>query len=69
LFPEASFVLVGGEFERAGRELDAPGTCCFCKNSEEAKKLLNPLLKAGKTVLLKGSRGMKLEKLWPDENN
>jgi len=69
LFPEAAFVLVGGELERAGRKLDFSGKNCFCKNSKAAKTLLNPFLKAGKTVLLKGSRGMKLEKLWPDENN
>ncbi|MCK4981736.1 MAG: UDP-N-acetylmuramoyl-tripeptide--D-alanyl-D-alanine ligase [Victivallaceae bacterium] len=68
LFPEASFVLVGGELEKAGRILNIPNRY-FCRNSEEAKKLLNPLLKAGKTIFLKGSRGMKLEKLWPDENN
>ena len=69
LFPEAAFVLIGDEFERAGEGLDVPHENCFCENSEEAKKLLKPFLKAGKTVFLKGSRGMKLEKLWPNENN
>jgi len=68
LFPEAAFILVGPEFDRAGRMLNIPNGC-FCSNSDMAEKLIKSFLHAGKTVLLKGSRGMKLEKLWPDENN
>jgi len=68
LFPEAAFILVGPELDRAGRMLNIPNRC-FCSNSDMAKELIKPFLNAGKTVLLKGSRGMKLEKLWPNENN
>ncbi|MDD5599040.1 MAG: UDP-N-acetylmuramoyl-tripeptide--D-alanyl-D-alanine ligase [Victivallaceae bacterium] len=68
LFPEAAFVLVGDNFRRAGETLVLPGSCRFCKSSGEAE-LPESILRPGKTVFLKGSRGMKLEKLWPDENN
>jgi UDP-N-acetylmuramoyl-tripeptide--D-alanyl-D-alanine ligase len=68
LFPEADFILVGSEMDRAGRKLNIPNKC-FCRDSNMAKELMKPFLSSGKTVLLKGSRGMKLEKLWPDENN
>lgn len=68
LFPEAVFILVGPEMDRAGRKMDIPNRC-FCKNSDIARELVKPFLNSGKTVLLKGSRGMKLEKIWPDENN
>ena len=69
LFPEAAFVLVGPEMNRAGGNIDVPNKNCFCKDSEAAKEVLKIFLSVGKTVLLKGSRGIKLEKLWPDENN
>lgn len=68
MFPKAVFILVGSEFERAGRKLNIPNRC-FCKNADMAKELIKAFLSPGKTVLLKGSRGMKLEKVWPDENN
>ncbi|MBU8901618.1 MAG: UDP-N-acetylmuramoyl-tripeptide--D-alanyl-D-alanine ligase [Victivallales bacterium] len=68
LFPEATFIFVGAEMDRAGRAVNIPKKC-FCRNSDITKELIKPFLKAGKTVILKGSRGMKLEKLWPDENN
>ena len=68
LFPEATFIFVGAEMDRAGRTANIPNRC-FCRDSDMAKELIKPFLKAGKTVVLKGSRGMKLEKLWPDENN
>jgi UDP-N-acetylmuramyl pentapeptide synthase len=42
---------------------------CFCEDSITAKELVKPFLSSGKIVFLKGSRGMKLENLWPDENN
>ncbi len=69
LFPDAVFILVGSEFEQAGRELELPRRTRFCENSDEAKELLNPLLRTGQTVFLKGSRGIKLEKVWPYENS
>lgn len=68
LFPEASFILVGNEFKRAGQGMQLKKTC-FCENSNIAKENIKAFLSTGKTVLLKGSRGMKLEKLWPNENN
>ena len=68
LFPEASFLLVGGEYQKAGQGMRIPNVC-FCENSDTAKENIRTFLSSGKTVLLKGSRGMKLEKLWPDENN
>ncbi|MFA7183685.1 MAG: UDP-N-acetylmuramoyl-tripeptide--D-alanyl-D-alanine ligase [Victivallales bacterium] len=67
LFPEAAFVLVGDNFEKAGKKLVLPDSCFFYKSSGEVN--LSPVLRPGKTVFLKGSRGMKLEKLWPDENH
>jgi len=68
LFPDASFLLVGAEFDRAGRGMNIVNVC-FCENSDMAKELIKPFLSAGKTVLLKASRGIKLENLWTDENN
>ncbi len=68
LFPEAGFILIGRELAKAGQGIKIPNSC-FCENSDMAKELIKPFLNRGKTVLLKGSRGMKLEKLWPDENN
>ncbi|MDD5697931.1 MAG: UDP-N-acetylmuramoyl-tripeptide--D-alanyl-D-alanine ligase [Victivallaceae bacterium] len=68
LFPDAVFVLTGPEYERAGVDLALPSGCRFCKNSEAARTVLQPFLRPGQTVFLKGSRGMKLEKVWPDED-
>jgi len=68
LFPDASFVLVGSEFDRAGRGMHIANVC-FCKNSNIAKEFIKPFLSTGKTVLLKASRGIKLENMWADENN
>jgi UDP-N-acetylmuramoyl-tripeptide--D-alanyl-D-alanine ligase len=68
LFPESTFILIGSEFRKAGQGLDIP-SLYLCQNSDEAKEIIKPFLQAGNTVLLKGSRGIKLEKLWTDENN
>ncbi|MDD5727696.1 MAG: UDP-N-acetylmuramoyl-tripeptide--D-alanyl-D-alanine ligase [Victivallales bacterium] len=70
LFPEAAYIFTGEEFSRAGRlmEQELPSQCFFCVDSLAARKIIEPLLEPGKTVFLKGSRGMKLENLWPDEN-
>jgi len=68
LFPQADFVLVGGEYESAGQGMQTASRC-FCRDSVTAKELVKQFMSPGKIVFLKGSRGMKLEKLWPDENN
>lgn len=67
-FPEAAFVLVGDNFRKAGKRLGLPASCRFYKSSAEVE-FPEACLQPGKTVFLKGSRGMKLEKLWPDENH
>jgi UDP-N-acetylmuramoyl-tripeptide--D-alanyl-D-alanine ligase len=67
-FPEANLFLVGDNYRKAGEKLALPDSCRFYKSSEDLK-LPESFLRPGKTVFLKGSRGMKLEKLWPDENN
>ncbi len=67
LFPQADFVLVGYEYEKAGQGMQTASRC-FCQDSITAKELVKPFISSGKTVFLKGSRGIKLEKLWPDEN-
>ena len=69
LFPDAAYILTGEEFAEAGQGMELPSECYFCDNSFDAKKVLKPLLEPGKTVFLKGSRGMKLERMWPDEEN
>ena len=68
LFPEAGLVLVGSEYKKAGQGMRIPNMC-FRENSDTAQEDIKTFLSPGKTVLLKGSRGMKLEKLWPDESN
>jgi UDP-N-acetylmuramoyl-tripeptide--D-alanyl-D-alanine ligase len=69
LFPDATYILTGEEFAGAGQGMKLPSECYFCDNSLDAGKVLEHLLKPGKTVFLKGSRGMKLERMWPDEEN
>jgi UDP-N-acetylmuramoyl-tripeptide--D-alanyl-D-alanine ligase len=69
LFPDANFIFIGNEYCKAGQGTETVENCFFRKSSVEARELLQTLLEPGKTVLLKGSRGMKLEKVLPDENN
>ena len=69
LFPDASYILTGKEFAGAGQGMELPSECYFCDNSFDAKEVLKPLLEPGKTIFLKGSRGMKLERMWPDEED
>ena len=68
LFPQADFILVGDEYEKAGQGMQTASRC-FCEDSLTAKELIKAFLSPGKVVFLKGSRGIKLEKLWPDEDN
>ena len=68
LFLQADFILVGGEYEKAGQGMQTANRC-FCEDSLTAKELIKAFLSPGKIVFLKGSRGIKLEKLWPDEDN
>jgi UDP-N-acetylmuramoyl-tripeptide--D-alanyl-D-alanine ligase len=69
LFPDANFIFIGNEYCKAGQGTETAENCFFRNSSVEAKELLQTLLEPGKIVLLKGSRGMKLEKVLPDENS
>jgi UDP-N-acetylmuramyl pentapeptide synthase len=58
------FVAVGHEMKKASSEFG--GTCYKADDSSRAQDLLCGILKEGDTILVKGSRGMLMEKVLAD---
>jgi UDP-N-acetylmuramyl pentapeptide synthase len=65
MFPEAEFVLVGEHYEAAVFELSMPLKIAICSDSTSAGEKISERLKTGDTIFLKGSRGIRLEKIIP----
>jgi UDP-N-acetylmuramoyl-tripeptide--D-alanyl-D-alanine ligase len=63
--PEAILITVGMEMEKAANKFGRSDNIISCRNSLEAGERINAFLAPGKIVLLKGSRGMKLELIEP----
>lgn len=63
--PEAILITVGIEMEKAANKFGRSDNIISCRNSLEAGERINAFLAPGKIVLLKGSRGMKLELIEP----
>ncbi len=65
LFPQAKFFFVGNRMAAAVNELKPVADVVVCEDSTEAAKKIESALVPGKMVLLKGSRGVHLEKVEP----
>ena len=63
--PEARLLTVGPRFAAAAREVDPD--ISRAEDSVAARAMVETLARPGDTVFLKGSRGMALEKILPDE--
>jgi len=60
-------VAVGSEMGRAAEEFK--GTCYKSENSDSARPLLLSICREGDAILIKGSRGMRMEKVLPKEDS
>ena len=58
-------VAVGPEMGRAAEEFK--GTCYKSENSDSARSVLLSICREGDAILIKGSRGMRMEKVLPKE--
>jgi UDP-N-acetylmuramoyl-tripeptide--D-alanyl-D-alanine ligase len=67
MFPEAEFVLVGEHYEAAVFELPMPLKITICSDSASAGEKISERLKKDDTIFLKGSRGIRLEKIMPEQ--
>ena len=65
LFPYAQFFFVGSRMAAAVDELKPVAAVVVCEDSAEAAKRVESALMPGKMILLKGSRGIHLEKVEP----
>ena len=65
LFPQAEFFFVGSRMAAALSELRPVAAVIVCEDSAEAAKKVESALMPGKMILLKGSRGVLLEKVEP----
>jgi UDP-N-acetylmuramyl pentapeptide synthase len=59
-------VAVGPEMGRAAGEFK--GTCYKAENSDSARTVLLSICREGDAILIKGSRGMRMEKVLPKED-
>jgi len=60
-------VAVGPEMGRAAEEFK--GTCYKSENSDSARAVLLSICREGDAILIKGSRGMRMEKVLPKEDS
>ena len=60
-------VAVGPEMGRAAEEFK--GTCYKSENSDSARSVLLNICREGDAILIKGSRGMRMEKVLPKEDS
>jgi UDP-N-acetylmuramoyl-tripeptide--D-alanyl-D-alanine ligase len=65
LFPHARFFFVGSRMADAVNEIKPAADVMVCEDSTEAAEKIKTALIPGKMILLKGSRGVHLEKVEP----
>ncbi|QSH41474.1 UDP-N-acetylmuramoyl-tripeptide--D-alanyl-D-alanine ligase [Lentisphaerota bacterium ZTH] len=65
-FPQAAFCLIGRQMYNSGCNLDLPENTFFFNDSEAASPTIKCLSQDRNSVFLKASRGMKLEKVLPE---
>ena len=62
-FPKARFFFVGSRMSAALHEIAASANVVACQDSDEAAEKVKKVLAPGTMILLKGSRGIRLEKV------
>lgn len=65
IFPRAKFFFVGGRMSAALDEITTSADVVVCQDSVEAAEKVKQALLPGTLILLKGSRGIRLEKVEP----